>query len=91
MSIFPSGLTGISTAKILLWANGMNISWVDGYWIESWFGDWVPCGSQVSSNNRAFPRSEIGSAIVLHLAGAFDPPKVSLSAMRAYNFLFQLI
>ena len=38
ISIFPWVLTGMSTDKGLLWANGMDISWVDGWEVESWFG-----------------------------------------------------
>ena len=91
MSIFPWVLTGMSTAKGLLWTNGMEISWVDGGGIESWFGDWISCGSQVLSKSSEFLRSVIGSAIVIHLDGPFAPPKVSLSEMRTYNLTFQLI
>ena len=69
----------------------MEMSWVDGRGIESWFGAWVSRGSQVSSKSSAFPRYAIVSAIVLHLAGSFAPPKVSLSEMRTYNVPFKLI
>ena len=58
------------------------MSWVDGRGIEYWFGSWVSCGSQVSSESRSFPGSAIGSEIVLRSAGQFAPPKVSLSDMR---------
>ena len=67
------------------------MSWVDGGGIESWFGAWFSRGSQVSSKSNAFTRSAIGSEIVLHLAGPFDPPKVSLIEMITYNVPFQLI
>ena len=69
----------------------MEMSWVDGGCIKSWFGDWVSCGYQVLSKSSAFPRSAIGSEIVLHSSGPFAPPKVSLSEMRRYNVPFQLI
>ena len=59
----------------------MDFSRVDSGGIESWFGAWVSRGHQVSSKSSAFLRSEIGSTIVLHLAGLFAPPKVSLSEM----------
>ena len=81
----------MSTANGLLWANGMEIYWVDNGVIESWFGAWVSRGSQVSSNSRAFPRSAIGLAIVLHLDGPFAPTKGSFSDMRTNNVPFQLI
>ena len=79
------------TAKVLLWANGMDMSWVDGGGIESWFGAWVSRGSQVSSKSCAFPRSAIGLTIVLYLAGPFAPLKGSLSEMMMYNVSFHLI
>ena len=72
----------MSTAKVLLWANGMELTRVDGGGIESWFGDWVSHGSQVSSKISAVTRSEIGLAIVLHSTGLSAPPKVNLSEMR---------
>ena len=81
----------MSTAKGLLGENGMDMYWGDGGGIKSWFGAWVYCGSQVSSNSRAFPRSAIGSEIVIHSAGKFAPPKLSLIDMRTYNFPFHLI
>ena len=81
----------MSTAKDLLWSNGMKISWVDGGGIESWFGVWFSCASQVLSKSRAFPRFVIGLEIVLHLAGLFAPPKVILSDMSTYNVPSQLI
>ena len=81
----------MSTTKGLLWPNEMEPSRVDGRGIDSWFGDWVYRGSQVSSNSSAFSRSEIGLVIVLHLSGPFAPPKVSLIDMRTYNVPFRLI
>ena len=81
----------MSTAEVVLWANGMDVSWVDGRGIKSWFGDWVSRGSQVSSKSSTFLRSEVGSVILLHLGGTFTQPKVSLSEMRMYNGPFQLI
>ena len=68
----------MSTDNGLPRANGMEMSWVDGGGIESWFGDWFSFGSQLFSKNSLFPRSAIGLAIVIHLAGPFDPLKVSL-------------
>ena len=79
------------TANGLLWANWMDMSWVDGRGIQSWFGVWVSCVSQVSSKSREFTRFAIFSAIVLHLSGTFSPPKVSLSDMNTYNVPFRLI
>ena len=67
------------------------MSCVDGKGIESWFGGWFYCGSQVYSNSSVFPWHEIGSAIVIYSPGTFDPPKVSLSDIRTYNVPFQLI
>ena len=64
------------------------MSLVDGGGIYFLFGAWFSCGSQVSSKSISFPRSAIGSEIVLHLAGPFAPPKVSLSEMRMYNVAF---
>ena len=81
----------MSTAKGLPLANRMNMPWVDGGGIKSWFGDWFYCGSQVSSKSSAFPRSAIGSAIVVHLDGPFAPPKVIIIETRTYNVTFQLI
>ena len=49
--------------------------------VKSWFGAWISHGFQVSSKSSAFQRSAIGLAIVLHLAGPFAPPIVSLSEM----------
>ena len=69
----------------------MEFSRVYGGGIESWFGDLVSRGYQVLYKSSLFPRSEIGSAIVLHLAGPFAPLKVILSEMRTYNFPFQVI
>ena len=60
----------------------MDMSWVDGEGIESWFEAWVYRGFQVSSKSSAFWRSAIGSEIVLHLSGPFAPPKVRLIEMR---------
>ena len=79
------------TYQGLLWANGMAMSWVDGGGIEYWFGAWVSRGYQVLSKSRQFPRSAIGLAIVLHLAGPFAPTKGSFSDMRTNNVPFQLI
>ena len=78
-------------ANVLLWENGVEMSWVDGGGIESCFWDWVSRGYQVSSKSRAFPRSAIGLVIVLHSAGLFAPPKVSRSDITTYNVPFQLI
>ena len=61
----------MSTAKGLPLANRMNMPWVDGGGIKSWFGDWFYCGSQVSSKSSVFSWSAIGSAIVIHSAGSF--------------------
>ena len=91
MSIFAWGSTGILTAKALLSANDMEMSLVDGGGIKSWFGVWVSCASQVLSKSRAFLRSVNGLEIVLHLAGLFAPPKVSLSDMRTYNVPLHLV
>ena len=41
MSILPWGSTSMLTAKGLLWANGMEMYWVDGGGIEFCFGAWV--------------------------------------------------
>ena len=81
----------MSNDKGLLWANRMESYLVYGRGIKSCFGALVSCGFQVSSNSSAFPRSEIGLAIVLYLDSLFTPPKVSLSEMRTYNVPFQLI
>ena len=69
----------------------MEMSWVDDRGVESFFGAWVSCSSQVPSNSRAFSKSSIGSEIVLHSAGPFAPPKVSLSDISTYNVPLQLI
>ena len=79
------------TANGFLCANGMEMPWLDGRWIKSWFGAWVSCGSQVSSKSRAFLMSAIGSAILLHSADPFASPKASLSNRRTYNVPFQFI
>ena len=78
-------------ANVLLWANGVEMSWVDGGGIESCFWDWVSRGYQVSSKSRAFPRSAIGLVIVMHSSVLLAPPKVSLSDMKIYNVPFQFI
>ena len=67
------------------------MSWVDVGGFESWFGDWVSRGYPLSSNSRAFLRYANDSAILLHLAGPFAPPKVIISDMRTYNVPLQLI
>ena len=72
----------MSTTKRLLWANRVEMSWIDCGGINSWFGCWFSFVSQVSSKSRAFMRSAIGSAIVHHLDGLFAPPKVSFSDMK---------
>ena len=54
-------------------------------------GFWVSHGFQMSSKSSVFPRSAIGLAIVLHLAGPFASSKAGLSDMRMYNVTFQLI
>ena len=91
ISILPWLSTGMSTSNGLIWANWMQLSRVDGGGIESCFGGWFYLSYQLLSNSSEFLRSAIGLVIVFHLAGPFTPQKLSLSEMRTYNVLFQVI